>query len=486
MVLTDEQEVILAHPPTSTLIVEAGAGTGKTSTLVEYSKRWSEQRGLYVAFNAAIAEEARRRFPSHVRATTAHSYAFKALNMGKYQSRLVGKIRRQHIREAGISCYSSYMSEDRLMKSIISGLENFTNDAGKALLPGHCGLEHSPKIVQDKVMPIIAAAIQRFLNYDKSSLPFTHDCYLKRLEMYGKMGEEFDYIMVDEAQDLSPVLLSLVEGSGKPIIAVGDPKQSIYAFRKAIDAMTKIEGPRLPLSQSWRFGAPLDALANYILTFPRAKPTWPIRGRPDHITKVELYAGQAPTRSFILARTNARLFQGLVNITVPFHVAGGFETIASQLLSALALSQDRRRDVRDSMIQQFATWEAMVEEGEDGDMDIKRLVKIVGEYGNEIPIIIDRLRKIHCPKAADATIVLSTAHKAKGLEADTVIILDDFPTPAELQARRIEQKISATDYDQEFHLAYVAVTRAKDRLLLASNLWEVYKDIIIQAQETKS
>lgn len=485
MVLTDEQEAILAHEPTSTLVVEAGAGTGKTSTLIEYSKKWRQYRGLYIAFNKAIADEAQRRFPPHIRATTAHAYAFKALNVGNHSKRLVGKIRRQHIREAGINCYNSYMSEDRLMKAIISGLENFTNDAGKALLPHHCGLEHSPKIVQDKVMPVIAQAIQKFLNYDKSSLPFTHDCYLKRLEMYGQMGAEFDYIMVDEAQDLSPVLLSLVERSGKPIIAVGDPKQSIYAFRKAIDAMTKIEGPRLPLSQSWRFGAPVDALANHILTYPRVKPTWPIRGRPGHTTKIELYSGKSPPRSFILSRTNARLFQGLVGIDVPFHVAGGFETIASQLLSALALSQDRRRDVKDSLIQQFATWEAMVEEGESDDMEIKRLVKIVTDYGNEIPIIIERLRKKHCPKAADATIVLSTAHKAKGLEADTVIILDDFPTPAELQARRIEQKISAVDYDQEFHLAYVAVTRAMDRLLLSANLWDAYSDAIHLPPENK-
>jgi hypothetical protein len=250
--------------------------------------------------------------------------------------------------------------------------------------------------------------------------------------------------------------------------------------------MKKIEGPRLPLSQSWRFGSPVDALANHILTYPKSKPTWPIQGRPGHTTKIELYTGQAPAKSFILARTNARLFQGLVGITVPFHVAGGFETIASQLLSALALSQNDRKNVRDSLIQQFNNWDAMVEEGESDDMEIKRLVKIVSEYGNEIPIIIERLRKIHCPKAADATIVLSTAHKAKGLEAKTVIILDDFPTPAELQARRIEQKISTLDYDQEFHLAYVAVTRGMDRLLLASNLWEAYKNVIPTDKEKKS
>src|SRR5690606_1980626 len=52
--LTAEQEAIVSHEPTSNLVVSAFAGSGKTSTLVEFARRWSSYRGLYLAFNSAI------------------------------------------------------------------------------------------------------------------------------------------------------------------------------------------------------------------------------------------------------------------------------------------------------------------------------------------------------------------------------------------------------------------------------------------------
>src|SRR3989442_1656407 len=60
------------------LALVAGAGTGKTSTLILMGAS-SRKRGLYVAFNRVIADDARGRFGPNVECRTAHSLAFKAV-----------------------------------------------------------------------------------------------------------------------------------------------------------------------------------------------------------------------------------------------------------------------------------------------------------------------------------------------------------------------------------------------------------------------
>ena len=79
MTPTPEQDAIAtavaAHTP---LRVIALAGTGKTSTLALAAERLSGQRVLYLAYNRAVATDARRRFPAWVEPRTAHSLAFAA------------------------------------------------------------------------------------------------------------------------------------------------------------------------------------------------------------------------------------------------------------------------------------------------------------------------------------------------------------------------------------------------------------------------
>ena len=477
--LTEEQAKIVSHDPRSTLIVEAFAGTGKTSTLVEYAKKW-KSKGLYLCFNSSIAAEAKGRFRgTNVVAMTAHSYASRSLGVSRYNGRLVNKIRRQHIREAGISLGNLYISEERMMKALLEALTNFMIDEGPELKPSHCGLQGLTERALNAVMPMLSSIIERFMNFQTSDLPFTHDIYLKHLEMFGGISNEYDYLLVDEAQDLNPVLISLVKKSGLPAIIVGDPFQSIYAFRGAVSAMRMFEAPRLPLSQSWRFGANVADVANHVLTHVSEPPERPIVGRPGHETSVERYAGSAPARCFILARTNARLFEGLVNIRdKPFHVAGGFAPLASQLLSAYHLSRGEMFKVNDQFVRQFSSWEEFSSEAEEGDPDAKRLFNLVVDHGDQIPVLIDRLKILAREKQEDAYIILSTAHKAKGLEADVVVMLDDFETPRELKEKMVEGKTDQTTYDQEIHLLYVSVTRAKQRLLLSDRLFDAFHPYI--------
>lgn len=71
------------------LIIEAGAGAGKSSTLRLLAESTPERRGQYLAFNRALVDDARGAFPSHVNVATVHSLAFRALGH-RYSHRLNG------------------------------------------------------------------------------------------------------------------------------------------------------------------------------------------------------------------------------------------------------------------------------------------------------------------------------------------------------------------------------------------------------------
>jgi hypothetical protein len=78
------------------MVLEAGAGTGKTTTLKALGllARTTNRKGLYLSFNKAIADEAKRSFPDNVDCRTAHSLAYKPVIFQRgvnYKSRMAAK-----------------------------------------------------------------------------------------------------------------------------------------------------------------------------------------------------------------------------------------------------------------------------------------------------------------------------------------------------------------------------------------------------------
>jgi len=85
---TDEQTAALeAFTRGGHLVIQAGAGTGKTSTLGLLATQLPQRCGRYLAFNRSIAQDAATRFPPTVQCRTAHSLAYAALGY-RYRERL--------------------------------------------------------------------------------------------------------------------------------------------------------------------------------------------------------------------------------------------------------------------------------------------------------------------------------------------------------------------------------------------------------------
>jgi hypothetical protein len=280
-------------------------------------------------------------------------------------------------------------------------------------------------------------------------LPFTHDCYVKLWQL--GTGDDrpiiaADYILLDEAQDTAPVFLDILQRQTQSLlIFVGDSNQAIYEWRGAVDAMRAYpDAERRLLSQSYRFGQAVADVANAVLAELDDPTDLIMRGHPDLPTRV--CAVEEPC--CYIYRTNAgavaRVMVAIGEGKRP-HLIGGGDEIVKWCEAAMELQAKPPRKVYHPELACFDNWKEVVAYSEtDEGADLRLMCKLVKEFG--AAEIADALRNM--PKEEDADIVVSTAHKSKGREWDSVRLGADFPTKNKMG-------------DAERRLLYVAATRAK-------------------------
>lgn len=466
--LTHEQQALLEQAPDKTVRWRAFAGCAKTTSCVEYAHQW-KQNGLYLAFNAAIASDAKGRFPDNIETKTAHGYAFNALGIRRHSDRLVARLRNDHLEPFKAKLFGAgSLGPLQMRRAFLASFNSYLISADDDFSLHH--MTGLPIGMRQYMFDDFASIAEQLMDYPRSDLPFTHDVYLKAFARENRISERYDYIFVDEAQDLNPVLIGMIRKAAMPAIIVGDPKQAIYAFRGAINAMDAFDGPILNLSQSFRFGPATAAAANWVLRQTFSPPDIPVAGWKERSTRILEYSGTLKAPVTVLARTNMRIIRSLISSKCPYHFVGRIEDILRQLLAAHALrfGHDRKAAPWDPLVSTFRTWFDLKDEAENGDdPELPRLVEIIETYREAIPEIVKDLETRHVSNEKSAPLIVSTAHKAKGREWSHVVMLDDFPTVAELEARLQAKKLDPQDFDQELHLLYVSLTRAMDTLSLS-------------------
>lgn len=195
------------------LALIAGAGTGKTSTLIMMGQA-THKRGLYMAFNRATAQDARLRFPDTVQCRTAHSLAFAATGQ-EFRERLnAPRIpAREAARRLGIT-RDIPIGPDRITAAhqarlVMGIIRSFCySDATEVLARQMEAINGLDTREQDEVARLLlpyAAKAWDDICSPGGSLRFEHDHYLK---MWALTGPRLpgDFILLDEAQDTNPVV----------------------------------------------------------------------------------------------------------------------------------------------------------------------------------------------------------------------------------------------------------------------------------------
>ncbi|PJN14676.1 DNA helicase [Streptomyces sp. CB02120-2] len=459
-------------------VLQAGAGTGKTTTLAMLA-RSDPRSGVFLAFNRPVVDDAGQKFPPNVRCFTGHSLAVRALGR-QYGDRLTrGRVRepswraglRLGIKEAvGVRLGERLITLKTLSYVTLETLSRFCHSADAEISARHVprlrGLADEDRgDLARMVLPFARRAWADVQDPDGQLVRFDPNHALK---IWGLTRPHISatYILLDEAQDTNPVMEEIftAQRDHAQLIMVGDSAQAIYGWRGARDVMTDFDGQQLTLSQSFRFGPALAEEANRWLTIVESPLR--LRGTPSIDSRI----GPLTEADAVLCRTNAgaiaEIFQ-LLSQGKRVALVGGAQGLRELARAAGELKAGRRASHHELVL--FNSWEELVEYAEEdpAGRDLLPLVEIIEDHGVEK--VVAAMDRLHAEGDADVTV--STAHRAKGREWPTVRIANDFQEPVsnecDLEGNSLPGAISLDDA----RLAYVAVTRAREHLDLGGLAW---------------
>jgi len=453
------------------VVIKAGAGTGKTSVLRGYAKANPHLRMLYLCYNKAIQVEASSKFPKNVICRTGHAIAFARAGKS-IEHKLTGNLRLTDIK--------NFINTPNweIVKEANNIFEKFLSSASLEIGNEHA--KHLPEFTErqrHRKQVVVAAAQQMWMaaTDPNNTFPATHDVYLK---LYCLREPElhtwFQVILFDEAQDANPVISDLIYRQQCRHVIVGDDHQQLYRFRGAdnsMDAFAKAKkADVLYLTKSFRFGHNIALVASHLLKY-KTQVTgcdpFPIEGFEKISDQVYQYLpsqmlNEPHTR---LHRTvSGTLKTALKFINKKIFWVGGIDAYNLQeVLDVFYLSMDEKDKIkRRRLLAEFRDYETYKDAAKSSkDIEMNRIVKIIDEHGPSLTRKISVLRKNAVTDEVNADLTISTAHRSKGLEWDTVVLEEDFP---DMLSPDISEKKDTDEIADELNLMYVASTRAMKTL----------------------
>jgi DNA helicase-2/ATP-dependent DNA helicase PcrA len=445
--------------------IQARAGSGKTTTIVEALNYVPQGLSvLFVAFNKSIATELSTRAPKHVDVMTLHALGFRAVRAafgkvavdGDKMKNIVRKIAGSSKVKIEWDVQMNAVKVASLAKGYLvdsaSDLEDII-DRHQIMPPDHA--EEFPRFIK-LVQKALAAskADTKTVDFDDMVwFPIVHDLSMKT----------YDRVFIDETQDLNAAQVELAlrscEAPTGRICAVGDDRQAIYGFRGAAsDAfgalVTRLNAKVLPLSVTYRCAKAIVRVAQTMVPDLEAAPD-AIEGIVRECSISQMIA-QAQPGDFILSAVNAPL----IGLCVGFLKEGRKANIQGRDVGAKLASMVKRSKAKttDELVQWVENWceeecarLAKKDKDQDATVDTATCLISLTESVKTVDEVLARIETLFADTDSKNLIILSSTHKAKGLERDRVFVLRDT------YMKRPTQEAQ--------NLFYVAVTRARNELV---------------------
>ena len=462
--------------------VEAVAGAGKTTTIVEACHL---MRGsiAFAAYNKKIAEEIKARTiaegMSSVAVGTFHSFGFRAWR------KVAGGVKIDD-KKPDLLCDDLCVPEElrsftkkllSLGKSSAIGLFGSIDDASLWWkIVDHHDLTETLEEPKDARFGVQYAQQAITASRDMAHELIDFDDMIYMPVVTGCRVWQNDWLLVDEAQDLNAsrraLARKMLRSSGRAIF-VGDRHQAIYGFTGAdadsVDLIIReFRARQLPLTITYRCPKAVVAAAQEYVQHIEAHPTAPDGAVRDAHEDDLLEFGLGKSDA-VLCRLTAPLVKQafkFIKAGIACHVEGrdigaGLAALASRwkvksiqaLRDRLAVYVERETEKLNAKGQE--TKAEAVRDRVDTLNAIMDNTKSLDELNAKIASLFSNDEDGH-----RNTLTLSTVHKSKGREWDRVFILgfeEYMPSEFARQPWQVEQ---------ERNLIYVAFTRAKRELFL--------------------
>jgi DNA helicase-2/ATP-dependent DNA helicase PcrA len=471
-------------------VVKATAGSGKTTTLVEAAHRLPKgTRACFLAFNVHTAKELERRLPAQVEARTVHSLGFAIM------ARHVGRDRKLRVEDQKYrSLAEHYLKRDdrtwRLPPSELRACVGYLKDLARLIRLELATPEVLPELaVRYRLQPpdpaltetlheLVWAVLDAGERQAREGLiDFADMLFSPVLERLAP-SHPFDFVFVDEAQDLSKVQLALVlrcVTKGGRLLFVGDPRQAIYGFSGAdayaVERIVEVtKATVLPLTVTYRCPVSHVQLARAFAPEMQAAPG-AAQGSVRCMSETVLGAHARPG-DLVLCRVNAPLVKGALHLIqqgTPARVEGrdlagkliadakaAFGTTLENWRPKLKRYEARELERLTRSRVPADVLERMMAQREDELESLRAVVGFATRDGVvNTPDLTARIDTLF--RDAGSSVTFSTVHKAKGKEAGSVFILYPHLMPLPYAG-------SKEDRLGEQCVQFVAVTRSQREL----------------------
>jgi superfamily I DNA/RNA helicase len=473
------------------VMTEAVAGSGKSTTILHAAGLAKGRVGM-VAFNNHIARELQARLNGTATACTLHALGFRAckaawrsgLEENKAKRLLTvlrpkwfWKGRDDQLRPGDEA--AACLSLARLCKLTLA-------DAGDPVqlneLVDRYGVETAGarQDVYAATAELVAACIKQTDTVDFDDMVW--------LPVERRLGVgEFDVLFVDEVQDLNRAqqALALSTSEGR-VVVCGDGKQSMYGFAGAdVGGMGRLLSAlagqpqgcsERPLTVTFRCPRSHVVLARRIVPQIEAADR-AVEGVLDCVAPSDVVR-EVMAGDMVIARCNAPLvglackllLRGVPAVMRGRDIGRGLADLVAKLRpddpADLIAKLDGYRAKEESRLRRRDAPESAFQSLDDRVSSLQQLASQHDTLGG--------LREFLSSAFADdnqgdaGKVVLSSVHRAKGLEADRVVVLEPERMPL------VRSDSQPWEVEQEMNLLYVAVTRAKQELLFAGDLPAVF------------
>lgn len=467
------------------IVVRASAGSGKTSTIVTAAKLLSPSlTSCFLAFNKSIVEELKSRLPQNTVCKTAHSFGMTALIEHYRVNFKVSEYKNIRFIEEKLKTKTKLKEKERnalkfAFFDAINLIRMYLLPYEKKAIDQLC-CKYSIILTEEELQDCIDI-LQRIDYYNKSFsktknlIDFVDMIHLPVTNPKIRLPQ-FDYLFVDELQDLNDAQQYLVERMLAPrtgrLIGVGDPFQSIYSFGGASGQSfeyfeSKPNTVSLPLSISYRCGKKIVEEARTIypdIQFYEKNEDGEVR---------EGNATEINTNDMVICRNNRPLIQlyfNLLEAGKPAVIIGRDIEVGLNKVLSKVIDYNIREGV-DRLYDQLAQMKADlrskgVKTPSNNPKVINfyeqiRTIEAISTHCDYMYQISDRIKEIFNENKKDA-IKLMTIHKSKGLEADRVFLIESFEGKKLIPSPYANQQWELV---QENNVNYVAHTRAKKALI---------------------
>jgi superfamily I DNA/RNA helicase len=456
---------------TGHLIVQAYAGSAKTTTLIESFRYVPKGKKIIaLAFNKKVQMDLQTRAPSYILPVTFHSCGLRAIK------NRFGKVD---------------VDDSKVFKLVKNHLGN---DAQHDLVSNVCntvafckyGLIDNPVAISTMMADFdidtcdmdedeFIETVIKILSLDKlktESIDFNDMCWMPYVHNLN-LGK-YQYVYIDEYQDLNRAQLimakKLCDPNGGRIIAAGDEFQAIYQWLLADtsfieDIKSRPDTKILPLPVSYRCPKNVIHLAqNWV---PKITcPDTAIDGEVNEIGLNELYKLAKPG-CYVLSRTNAPLIKVCLTFIrkgIRANILG--RDIGKQL--SYLIKKSKKKQIS-AFLKWLEAWKdkevkKLVAKNVKPDNVLDRFECLVNlcEECDSLYEVTAKITELFNDTSEKNIVVLSTIHKAKGTERDDVFLLRWTFRVWFDQMRWIDKP------NEEANIAYTACTRTMKRLFIVN------------------